>query len=358
MGRGFKLFSYRGIPVFIHWSFGLILFYILYIAYTSHLDLLGTSWLTLTFLTFFGCVILHEFGHALMARRFGISTKDIVLTPIGGVARLLRMPKRPIQEFYVAIAGPAVNIFIAIILALLMFNSIPELINRYDPIDINRLSIKEFFFIILVGNVFLALFNLLPAFPMDGGRILRALLAVRLSRKNATKWASWVGRLFALGFIAYGVYQSNYILVFIGIFVFMSAGMEYRQLQMEERIQSQRIEDILDPEVKKVFVHQPVSEIDLSSDPDKEFLVFNTFHQLVGILSTDAVQQALKEKNQDQQVESLMRPLIIPVRKEDSAQKALYLMQSNNVYTLPVYDHGFLIGVVRYQDIIRGKSSQ
>lgn len=352
MKQSIKLFSYRGIPVFVHWSFGLIIFYILYIAYTSNLDFQGTSWLTLTFLTFFGCVIFHEFGHALMARKFGIGTKDIVLTPIGGVARLLRMPKSPKQEFYVAIAGPAVNIFISLILGLFLFEAVPELLNRYDPIDINRLSIKEFIFVVFIGNIFLAMFNLLPAFPMDGGRILRALLSVKLSRKKATQWASWIGRIFALGFIIYGLYSANYILAFIGVFVFFSAGMEYRQLELEERLQHQKVSELFTPEIKRIFHNQALNDIDLTNSGEKDFLVFNQFNNLIGLLSPKTILHTLKE-NPLSSVRDLMRPVIIPISKEDLVQKALYLMQSNSIYTLPVYDDGLLIGTIDYRDIMK-----
>ncbi len=355
MKQNLKLFSYRGIPVFVHWSFGLIVFYILYIAYTSQLDFQGTSWLTLTFLTFFGCVILHEFGHALMARRFGIGTKDIVLTPIGGVARLLRMPKSPKQEFYVAIAGPAVNIFISCVLGLILFDKVPELLNRYDPIDINRLSIQEFFFVIFIGNIFLAMFNLLPAFPMDGGRILRAILALKFSRKKATQWASWIGRIFALAFIVYGLYSSNYILAFIGVFVFFSAGMEYRQLELEERLQYRKVSELYTPEIKRIFHHQALNDIDLSDSRERDFLVFNQFDHLIGLLSPKAILRTLKQ-NQMSSVRDLMRPIIIPVAKEDLIQKALYLMQSNSIYTLPVYENGLLIGTIHYRDIMKKKA--
>jgi Zn-dependent protease len=175
-------------------------------------------------LTVFACVVLHELGHALTARRFGVATRDIVLLPIGGVARLERMPARPQQELLVAIAGPAVNVAIAIVLVLLMV-----LTGR--PTALAQLGDGLLETLLLV-NVVMVLFNMIPAFPMDGGRVLRALLALRLPFLQATRIAAGVGQVAALALGAVGVFFfHNWVLAFAALFVFQAAGKERALVQ-------------------------------------------------------------------------------------------------------------------------------
>jgi Zn-dependent protease len=178
---------------------------------------------TLTLLVF-ACVVLHELGHALTARRFGVATRDIVLLPIGGVARLERMPDRPQQELLVAVAGPAVNVAIAAVLVLLMVLS-----GRPTALDVLGDGLLE---TLLVVNVVMVLFNMIPAFPMDGGRVLRALLALRMPYLRATRIASLVGQGAAVLLAAAGLFVlHNRVLPFAAVFVFLAAGEERAQVQ-------------------------------------------------------------------------------------------------------------------------------
>jgi len=181
----------------------------------------------------FGCVLLHELGHALMARRFGIETEDITLYPIGGVARLRRMPRAPGVEIAIALAGPAVNLAIAGGLVLFLLAS--PLVEGFG-------ALQALAFNLLIVNAFLAGFNLIPAFPMDGGRVFRALLSGWLGRVRATSIAATVGRALAL---IYGGYSlglaltmsdpSRWIQVFLAAFIYFAAGAELRAVQAEER---------------------------------------------------------------------------------------------------------------------------
>jgi Zn-dependent protease/predicted transcriptional regulator len=171
----------------------------------------------------FGCVLLHELGHALTARRYGIRTRDIVLLPIGGIARLERMPEKPSQELIVAIAGPLVNVAIAAALV-----GVFALLGvRVESLDLNGGILMS----LLVVNVAMVVFNLIPAFPMDGGRVLRALLAMRLPYVKATRIASGVGQVVALGFGAVGLFAGNFMLMLIALFVFLAAGEERALVQ-------------------------------------------------------------------------------------------------------------------------------
>jgi len=169
-----------GVPVYLHLTFLLLLGWIALSALFSQ-GLAAAIYGVITISAVFGCVLLHEFGHVLAARRYGIVTRDVTLWPIGGVAKLERMPSKPSQELVVALAGPAVNIAIASVLFPLV------LVTPYN------LLLQ-----LLVINVALAVFNMIPAFPMDGGRVLRALLAMRGNYLRATVWAATIGRGFAI----------------------------------------------------------------------------------------------------------------------------------------------------------------
>jgi Zn-dependent protease len=178
-------------------------------------------------LAIFGCVVLHELGHALTARRFGIATHDITLLPIGGVARLQRMPRNPWQELAIAVAGPAVNVAIAFSLAAGLAIS-----NLLTPGVVGATSAGAWFANLIWVNVALVVFNLLPAFPMDGGRVLRSLLAMRLPYLTATKFAANVGQVFAVVLAIVGL-LINPLLILVALFVFVAARGEARMAEME-----------------------------------------------------------------------------------------------------------------------------
>ena len=191
MGRTFTIGSYAGIPVKLHWSLGLLFLFLAYFGRVIiNLDNQGLAWFLILIFTLFLCVIFHEFGHALVAKKFGIQTKDIILSPIGGIARLERIPEKPKDEVIIALAGPLMNLLIAcLILIVLLLISHPISI----PSDSYPQNIREFLRVAFWLNIILFVFNLIPAFPMDGGRILRALLRTKMDIMQATKIASRIG---------------------------------------------------------------------------------------------------------------------------------------------------------------------
>jgi Zn-dependent protease len=222
MLRSWKLAQAFGIGVYVHWTFLLLPAWIL-------LNTLGAGEIDLAFFLMallaavFGCVVLHEFGHALTARHFGIATRDITLYPIGGVARLERMSERPWEEFWIAVAGPAVNCAIAAVLALLlMLVGKPLAWTDFMP----GTEPGDFVEAVMKVNVGLVLFNLLPAFPMDGGRVLRAMLAHPLGRLRATEIAASLGVVMAAVFLIVGLFSAAPFLMLVAVFVYFAGQQE------------------------------------------------------------------------------------------------------------------------------------
>jgi len=221
----FKFGSVSGIGLFVHWTFlvmlaGIFGFYV-YQGLTIMVALMGVGLI----LAVFGCVVLHELGHAFMAKHYGIPTLDITMYPVGGVARLQRMPREPMQEFMIAVAGPAVNLGIAGVLYVvnLAMGSPTSMAEAMTPQG-NLLTM------LMWVNLALVVFNLLPAFPMDGGRVLRAALATQMDYRNATHTASLIGQGMAFLFAIYGIFTGLWTLPFVAIFVFMAARQEVQHV--------------------------------------------------------------------------------------------------------------------------------
>ncbi|MCI0365084.1 MAG: site-2 protease family protein, partial [Phycisphaerales bacterium] len=207
-----------GVPIRLHFTFILLLVFLLFIGAGGKQS---STAMALYILALFGSVLLHELGHALVARRYGIRTIEIVMFPIGGLARLDRLPRAK-EELWIALAGPAVNLVIAgLIVAWLSFQSgLMPVSNLADPTDGN-LAHR-----IAAGNLLLAAFNMLPAFPMDGGRVLRGLLALRKTEEDATRIAAASGQVLAVAMGLVGLLSANFMLVFVAMFVYLGAAQE------------------------------------------------------------------------------------------------------------------------------------
>lgn len=206
----------------------MVLIYIAWISYSESLGVPQSLTLALHIFLLFLCVVLHEFGHALAARKYGIKTRDIILSPIGGLARLEALPQKPKQELVVAFAGPLVNL-VLFCLFLVLYLLLKE--NVFIPQTTQELNYishpSSAIFLLLLINAVLFLFNLLPAYPMDGGRILKALLNMKYSKVKSTMIASSIGRIFAIAFLALGAYNRMFALLFIGLFIYIMATREF-----------------------------------------------------------------------------------------------------------------------------------
>ncbi len=240
-------------------------------------------------LALFACVVAHEFGHALMARRYGIRTPRITLLPIGGVAQLERLPTDPRQEIAVALAGPLVNVVIFVVIALL--GGVAPGMAELETLDG---SITDFTTQLAAVNLFLAVFNLIPAFPMDGGRVLRALLAIWMDRARATQVAAGLGQAVAVAFALFGLLSGNLILMLIALFVFAAATAESAHEQLRAVAQDLRARDAMITQFTTLAPGDGLMAMSagLLRTTQHEFPVVDASGALLGFVTRDAIFQA------------------------------------------------------------------
>jgi Zn-dependent protease/CBS domain-containing protein len=282
-------------------------------------------------LLLFLCVVLHEFGHALAAKSFGINTPDITLLPIGGVARLERMPEEPKQELIIALAGPAVNVVIA--LGLLVAIDWRGAADR-SVVEASTLPAK-----LLAINVMLVLFNLLPAFPMDGGRVLRALLATRLSYARATQIAASIGQgcAFVFGFIGL---LWNPFLLFIALFVYIGASQEAALAQMKDVSRRFPVSSAMVREFRSLPLTATLQEaVDaLLATSQHDFPVVDENGGVAGMLTRHDLISALRKDDPAIRVGDVMRRDIPTVTTGTRFEEAFRIMQECNCPAVPVLD--------------------
>ncbi|WP_425350615.1 site-2 protease family protein [Mesorhizobium wenxiniae] len=342
-----NLGTIAGTTVRVHFTFLLLLVWI----WLTHYRIGGTpaAWEGVAFIiAVFACVVLHEFGHIAAARYFGIGTPDITLFPIGGVARLERMPEEPGQEFVIAVAGPLVNVAIAALIFALLGGSagVEQMAGIEDP----RMN----FLARLAGvNVFLVLFNMIPAFPMDGGRILRAALAARLSWSRATQIAATIGQGLAFVFGFVGLFY-NPLLIFIGIFVYLAAAAEAQNAQIREVATSVLVGDVMITEFARLERSATLDEAIemLLATTQHDFPVTDTAGHLKGLVTRNDMIRTLKEKGPAEPVASAMRSDIPKIHYRKSLEESLRLMQQADVPAVAVVDSSDrLVGLMTHETI-------
>ena len=354
MKGSYHLATISGIPVQIHWSFGLLFFYVLYVGNSTGMNWQGMGFFALFLLALFVCVVLHEFGHALAARRYGVQTQDIILSPIGGIARLNKLPDKPIQEFVVAIAGPLVNVAIALLLGLGIYffadgNFIPDDDQRTVFNDVSN-----FIPMLFLLNIALVGFNLLPAFPMDGGRIFRSLLSIPLGRSKATRIASWLGQGIAILFIFYAIYYSEVMIGFIGLFVFITASREYRMVRTEQLLANHQVSDVMRMQYTLLSARQAMQQAAfvVQHGMEKNFLVANDEEQVFGVLHELFITEAIRTNDLDAPIATYMSPKYEAITPALGLKELVQKIQRNGYSILPVYDEmGQLVAVVDVQGI-------
>jgi Zn-dependent protease/CBS domain-containing protein len=348
MGWSLNIGSIAGTAVRIHITFLLFLAWIFAASYFSG----GTdaAWSGLIFMVLlFGCVLLHEFGHIFTARAFGVATPDVTLLPIGGVARLERIPEKPSEEFLIAIAGPLVNVVIALVLY--QFGGAETRSGAaFAAVDNTQIPMIDR---LAAVNLFLALFNMIPAFPMDGGRVLRALLAIKLGFVRATEIAASIGQGFAflLGFI--GLFY-NPILIFIAIFVYLAASSEAHMVAL--RAVSRGV-PVSTATMTQIATLTPDAHIDeavqtLLRTSQSEFPVVDAARKPVGLLGRGDIIRALKELGPDARVSQAMSDKVPVVERHRTLDEAVKLLQEKSSSAVAVVDSdGRLVGIITSETI-------
>jgi Zn-dependent protease/predicted transcriptional regulator len=339
--------SYRNVKVFIHWTFSLLLLWIIISNMRQGMPALDILWIIIFVLALFACVVLHEFGHALAAQKYGIQTKDIVLYPIGGIARLEKLPEDPKQELWVAIAGPLVNIGLFIILsAFLSFKGFDM-----ESLEVIKIEPSTILLYLASANLILAIFNLIPAFPMDGGRILRAFLAIRLPRAKATQIAGGIGQFLAIFFIFFGLFN-NPILVLIGIFIFLGAAAEVTHTQQESFLKGYKVKDAIMMKFQIVAFDAPLSKAveKLLNSQATHFVVVKD-DVAVGTLSRNEIIKGLKDGDENTKVEQVADFEPLRIETEEDLDEAWKKMLVQNRKVAIVIENGHFLGILDQENI-------
>lgn len=301
-------------------------------------------------LAVFTCVALHELSHSLAAKGFDIKVDRITLLPIGGIASMRSLPETPGQEFVVSLAGPLFNIIFTIVLYYPLSLILGENILLHPNPETWPGAIAYAYWV----NPILAGFNLLPAFPMDGGRILRALLAKKFSYLKATKIAVGFGHIFALLFALFAFSTGHFILLLIALFIFIAASHEESLASMKTTLGSMRVKDILSPNYYTIASNTPLSNV-LS-------LIFHTHQEdfpvvdeekLVGFLPRKQIISAIHGQRINATVADLMQQEFPSVSSQDYLTAVYNKLQNLGIKALPVIDQGELKGVITLEDISR-----
>lgn len=339
----FHLVRLWGINVRVHATFLLLLaFMSIAPALEEHSLSAGLDGLLFT-IALFSCVVLHEYGHALTAKRYGIRTRGITLLPIGGVAHLERIPEKPAQELWMALAGPAVNGLIA----LLLFTGLTLTHAWSNATDWDPSSrATPFAQRLLVTNLVLIVFNLLPAFPMDGGRVLRALLAFKLPYARATRIAAYIGRTMAAGFLALGFF-GNPMLCVIGLFVWISAGREAKAEDLKHNLRSLLARDTMTTSFQTLDPADPLEHaVDCAlAGPQRDFPVVAN-GQPVGILPSHLLRQGLRDHGPRAAVAIVMLTDFPTARTDQPMIEILKDINPDNLPFIPVTQNNQLAGLL------------
>jgi len=347
MKGSWRIGRVAGIDLYVHFTF-LLLPLGVALQYWS----LSRSWTQViagvTFiLALFACVVLHELGHALAARRYGIRTRDITLLPIGGVARLERMPENPLHELVVALAGPLVNVAIALALALPA--GIGQLFSSLTGIE----PVGQGFLVSLMRlNLVLALFNMIPAFPMDGGRVLRALLARKIDYVKATQIAATVGQAAALAFFFFGFMAPAPMLILIAVFIYLGAESEAAAVQTRRLFHGIPVRQAMQSNFITLDADASLGDAvrALLSGSQQDFPVVEQ-SRVIGMLYRRDLLEALRELGEEARVSRIVRRDLTPIEVGDMLDVVVEQMTADSLPALPVMWQGQLVGLLTLENI-------
>src|ERR671918_1845029 len=355
MGGSFKIGRFSGIDVKVHWTFFLLLAFFAFVGYQASGSILGALTNTVTIVALFICVLLHEFGHSLVAQRLDLEIHSITLLPIGGVSNLESLPEKPADEVKISFAGPLVNVVLApIFFGLgLLLGAEPRM-----PTDLfmGIGSVGQFFFYLGYLNVVLAVFNLLPAFPLDRGRILRALLATRLGALRATDISSAVGQLFAVAFFIIGLLGGNFLLALVAVFIYFGATGEAQMVMQQERTRGLRVSDVMGtkPRTETVSPYHTFGQVldSVIHGYQEDFPVLDESGNLVGMITREEIMTAAHSPERYSSVRDLMKTNVPTISSQaDLFEDGLRILQQSGSRALPVTENGELIGMLTLEDV-------
>jgi Zn-dependent protease/CBS domain-containing protein len=351
MKSSFKIFSIFGIPVELHISFLLLMVVIFALAFLGIFTLYVAFLIILLFVT----VVIHELSHSYVAKRYGVPVERIVLLPIGGVSAMGEIPKDPDQELKIAVAGPLTNIIIAFLclIGLFITGGITSLsVSSFFISNTPNADINLFLSNFLGINLVLGIFNLLPAFPMDGGRVLRAFLARRMSYNKATKTAASIGKQFAILMAIFGIFF-NFILILIAIFIYIGADQEYKAIMVSSMLEGLSVKDIMTRNVETLTPETPVSEA-LNTMFQKRHMGYPVMDgdKLVGIITFEDISH-VPESERNIPVKDIMSKDLILASKDEPVFNTLDKISRNNIGRLPVIENGKLVGIISKTDIMK-----
>ncbi|MCZ6673811.1 MAG: site-2 protease family protein [Verrucomicrobia bacterium] len=356
MSNSFRLFRVRGIDIRIHITFPLILIWAaLSFGVFNGQGLEGATFGIVVMLMLFAIIVLHELGHSVAAQNFGVSVKEIILLPIGGVAQLERIPENPFQEFVIAIAGPLVNFVIAVIMILvapLLGLEIGAFTLENLSSNLGEFTLPSVFGYVFVSNIFIGVFNLLPAFPMDGGRVLRALLATKLEYSRATAIAVVVGRAFAWLLGLWGFLSGSFFAILIAFFIYSGAGQEGRFVQLRSILGDMIVEQAY---TRKAQVLAPTTKlkeaVQLTLTSFQANFAVCDGDRLVGLMTYPKLVEALDRLSVDRPVSEVMLTDFISVSPEDKLFDTQQRMMEQKLEAVPVAKQGRYLGLITSQDI-------
>ena len=356
MGGSFTIARFSGIEVRVHWTFLLLLAFFAFIGYQASGSVVGALTATAVIVALFICVLLHEFGHSLVAQRLGIEIHSITLLPIGGVSNLESLPEKPSDEVKITLAGPLVNVVLAPIFfgVGLLFGALPRM--PAEDLFTGIGSVGQFFFYLGYLNVVLALFNLIPAFPLDGGRILRALLATRLGALRATEISSAVGQLFAFAFFLIGLLGGNFFLALIAVFIYFGATGEAQMVRQQEKTRGLMVSDVMGtrPRTETVTPHHTFGQVldMVIHGYQEDFPVLDESGKLLGMITREEIMAAAHSPESYSSVRELMKTDVPTISSQaDLFEEGLRILQQSGLRALPVTEQGELVGMLTIEDI-------
>ncbi|MFP2997310.1 site-2 protease family protein [Spongiivirga sp. MCCC 1A20706] len=351
MKASWKLGRLFGIEIKMHWTF------LILIGWVAIANIRAGNSTELIFMNIaiivvvFACVVLHELGHALMARYFGIGTKKITLLPIGGIAHLERNPEKPKEELLVALAGPFVNFLIVVVLLLFVpISSYSRLSQEEIETMINLPTAANFLLYILMANAILLLFNMIPAFPMDGGRVVRAMLAFFRTRQQATAIAVGLGQFISVIFFVFGVLYNPFLAI-IAVFVFFGATSELEREKMTNTLRGNTVIDALLTDITLLKSDQYLYEvIDLIiSGTERDFIVIDAYHKPVGVLPMNIIIKNAKKENLT--VGEIMLTEFKIISPDMKLPHFLDLLSNSKQSFYPVVENEKIVGAIDMKNI-------